>query len=64
MQTEIPHLSNSDEVVRDCMLPAPGLRIRKLEKTRHHYHIILCESGTWKIYSILAFLQITHPQYF
>lgn len=24
MQTESPHLSNSDEVARDCVLPAPG----------------------------------------
>lgn len=63
MQTESPHLSNSDEVARDCMLPGLGPHIWKLEKTRHHDHIILCESSTWKIYSILAFLQITHPQY-
>lgn len=64
MQTESPHLSNSDEVARDCKLPAPGHHIWKLEKTRHHDHIILCESSTWKIYRILASLQITHPQYF
>lgn len=24
MQTGSPHLSNSDEVARDCILPAPG----------------------------------------
>lgn len=64
MQTKVPHFSNSDEVVQDCMLPAPGRHVWKLEKTRHHYRIIPCESGTWKTYNVSVFLQIIHAQYF